>query len=111
MRLLFADEHVPIAIVDELIQRGASVLTLKELDLENEGIADDRVLEIAARYSSTVITFNRKDFIKLHRREIPHGGIILCKYNMPLDMLIDKIMDLLAAENDFSNRLFRMIQD
>ena len=111
MRLLFADEHVPVAIISELVERGASVLTLTELGLKDLGIEDREVLEIATSYQSTVITFNRKDYLKLHRQGISHGGIILCKYNTPFPMLIDKVYRLLDTEEYFDNQVFRIVQD
>jgi Domain of unknown function (DUF5615) len=52
------------------------VLTVQEAGKTNQRIPDDQVLVFATYNHRAVITQNRKDFIKLHRVQHNHGGII-----------------------------------
>lgn len=45
----------------------------------NQGIPDDEVLAYATANQRSVVTFNRDDFVALHRSGIDYAGIVICK--------------------------------
>lgn len=54
-----------------------------------------------------LVTENRKDFIKLHRRRKDHWGIIVCTADDP-DIVARKIVDAIKDKNDLQNQLVRI---
>lgn len=110
MKFLFADEDVYKRLVDDLRNNGADVLTIKDEGLDNTGMEDGAVLELAKVYDRALITFNRKDFIRLHKSGIEHAGIIICKRNTPHQSIVKKIVALVSEEDEFYGRLFRITQ-
>lgn len=66
-------------MVDDLWSLGCDVLTSYDAGQSNQGIPDDEVLHFATEQNWAVITFNRDDFVALHRRGDRHAGIIVCK--------------------------------
>jgi len=75
---LYADENFPREVAVALRQLGHDVLTVQEAGNANQGIPDDEVLAFAIRVGRAVITLNRRDFIRLHRAQPEHAGIIVC---------------------------------
>jgi hypothetical protein len=76
---LYSNENFPIAMVDYLRSFDCDVLTSYDADRANQGIPDDEVLRFATEQHRAVITFNRDDFVALHRGGEHHAGIIVCK--------------------------------
>jgi hypothetical protein len=60
---------------------GYNVLTTHEIGKSNLKIPDDEVLLFAISENRAILTVNRKDFIKLHRNNSAHAGIIVCTKN------------------------------
>jgi predicted nuclease of predicted toxin-antitoxin system len=75
---LYANENFPLQVVEALRRLGHNVLTVREAGQDNQRIDDDRVLEFASAAGRALITINRRDFIKLHRQQREHRGIIVC---------------------------------
>lgn|SRR5262249_22786306 len=76
MARLFADEDVPQAAVDHLRALGHDVLTAD--DAVRKGAADADNLAFAAADGRAVVTHNRRHFLRLHRLDDDHAGIIIC---------------------------------
>jgi predicted nuclease of predicted toxin-antitoxin system len=76
MARLFVDEDVPWAAVDHLRTLGHDVLTVDEVG--RKGAADADQLAFAAADGRAVVTHNRRHFLRLHRRDDNHAGIIIC---------------------------------
>src|SRR5437870_7868205 len=74
---LYADENFPLSTVDELRRLGHDVLTALE-DRANQSIPDEDLLARATEIGRTLLTINRLDFKRLHRRMPDHAGIIIC---------------------------------
>jgi hypothetical protein len=53
-------------------------VTAKDTGQANLSVPDSAVLALAIVQERTVLTFNRRDFIYLHRKVSPHHGIIVC---------------------------------
>lgn len=102
---LYADENFRQPLINELRKLGYDILTSREAKQDNQGISDQDVLSFATNQNRAVITYNRKDFRQLHRKGLPHYGIILCqenRYDAEYAQLIDN--HLIGVE-DFNNQL------
>ncbi|MCU0542559.1 MAG: DUF5615 family PIN-like protein [Oscillatoriaceae cyanobacterium Prado104] len=103
---LYSNENFPIAMVEHLRSFDCDVLTSYEAGQANQGIPDDGVLRFATAQNRAVITFNRDDFVALHRGGDRHAGIIVCKddrdylgqvtilhaYLQQVDSLVDRLI-------------------
>lgn len=78
MARFYANENFPLAVVRHLRQLGHDVLTVAEAGNAGLRIPDDQVLTFAIRQQRAVLTINRRDFIRLHRVDSNHAGIIAC---------------------------------
>lgn len=74
----YTDENFPFPVVECLRAFGYDVLTAKEAGNANQKIPDENVLAYAISVERTVLTRNRRDFIKLHRNNPEHAGIVIC---------------------------------
>src|SRR6266478_6173032 len=105
MPLLLADENFPRPVVERLRQAGQDVLTVQEAGLRRA--QDERILEFGTSQGRAVLTINRFDFIRLHKRLTQHAGIIVCTDDDP-DVLARKILDALAQSSSLANQLIRI---
>ena len=77
---LYSNENVPLGLVLKLRELGYDVLTTHEVLQANRRVPDDEVLTFATARSRAVLTFNRRDFQKLHlQTRGSHAGIVCCK--------------------------------
>lgn len=72
MASLYADENVRYPVVATLRAMGHDVLTCQEAGRAEQGIDDPTVLADAHRMGRVLLTQNRDDFKKLHKRGLPH---------------------------------------
>lgn len=79
MAKLYADENFDYPVVEYLRQFGHDVLTVQEAGQGGQKIPDAAVLAFAISQGRAVLTFDRRDYRRLHRRIFPHCGIIVCK--------------------------------
>lgn len=75
---LYADENFPLRVVEELRRLGHDVLTPLEDNRANQSISDAKMLARATELGRALLTLNRQDFKRLHRRNAGHAGIIIC---------------------------------
>jgi predicted nuclease of predicted toxin-antitoxin system len=78
MARLYMDEQFPKVVSQLLREMGHDVLTVQEAGKGNLGIPDENVLSFAIAENRAVVTLNRDDFIRLHRADSEHFGIIVC---------------------------------
>jgi predicted nuclease of predicted toxin-antitoxin system len=87
---------------------GHDVLTSYEAGQANQGIPDPEVLKFATNQNRILITFNRDDFIDLHRSGMNHSGIIICKDDRNYKGQAKFINDFLQSQTtELSDRLIR----
>jgi predicted nuclease of predicted toxin-antitoxin system len=79
---LYSNENFRQNLVEELRKFGYDVLTSRDAGQANKGIPDDELLQYAVKLNRCVITYNRKDFKKIHKEPYCHKGIILCKQTL-----------------------------
>ncbi len=107
----YSNENLSSAIVKALREFGYDVLTSLEAGNANQGIPDDEVLAYATANNRIVITFNRDDFIALHRSGVNHSGIIVCKDNREYQAQAEVIHKFLTTvTQDLTNQLIRVLK-
>ncbi len=109
MAKLYSNENFHRSVVLFLRSLGHDVLTTKEAGLANQGIPDEQVLLFAISENRIVLTFDRPDFIRLHRKSPTHAGIIACTEDANSEALAHRIHAALI-ENDhlLDNQLIRI---
>ncbi len=109
MAQFYSNENFDRSAVEKLRELGHDVLTTFEAGNANLGIPDDEVLVFATEQNRTVITFNRKDYIRLHQKHPFHAGIIVCTRNPDPKDLALKIHTAVGGEDILlKNQLFRI---
>jgi hypothetical protein len=103
MAQLYADEDFPYPVVERLRLLGHDVLTAFEAGQANRGVGDEDQLDFATGLSRAILTRNRKDFIRLHRRYVGHSGIVSVTDDADFQGLADRIDEAIAEHTDLSN--------
>ena len=81
MARLYCNENFPLPVVEQLRSLGHDVLTIQETGKADQALPDAEVLAFARREGRAVLTLNRLHFIRLHRGQPDHAGIIVCKFD------------------------------
>jgi predicted nuclease of predicted toxin-antitoxin system len=110
MARLYADEQFPRVVSQLLRNMGNDVLTVQEAGNANLGIPDDQVLAFAIRNNRTVVTINRLDFIKLHRSNSEHFGIIVCTNDSDRPRMASRINKAIAIQESLQGKLIRVVR-
>ena len=109
MARIYANENYPSSVVDYLRLLGHDVLTTHESGKSNQSIPDEDVLSFAIAEKRAVLTFNRKDFFRLHRLNPMHAGIIACTEDAQFQDLADRIHEaILFHEGALDGELIRI---
>ncbi len=108
MANLYSNENFPFDIVTILRQKGHNILTSYEAGQANQRIPDEEVLIFATQQNRIVITLNRDDFIRLHRSNVNHSGIIICKDDRDYVGQTNTLDAYLKEDTNLSNRLIRI---
>ena len=80
MAQLHSDENFDHGVVKELRKLGHDVLTAYEAGRANQRIPDHEVLDFAISKGRAVLTFNRRDFKRLHRIVRRREGISAARH-------------------------------
>src|SRR5439155_378220 len=105
MASLYADENFDYRVVEFLRQLGHDVMTVPEAG--RAGSSDPQVLADASAAGRAVLTFNRKDFARLHRQSGAHAGIISCTTDPDRAALADRIHQAIAATGSLVGQYVR----
>jgi hypothetical protein len=105
---LYSNENFPIAMVEYLRSLDYDVLTSYDAGQANQGIPDDEVLRFATEQNRAVISFNRDDFVALHRGGEHHAGIIVCKDDRDYLGQVTILNDYLQEVDSLIDRLIRI---
>jgi predicted nuclease of predicted toxin-antitoxin system len=110
MARLLADENFPRPVVIELRQLGHDAAELSELGLAHLGTRDSAVLEAASASGRAVLTFDRRDYVALHRASREHAGIVACTYDPDFVRLAARIDAALSGIEDLRGQLVRVVR-
>jgi hypothetical protein len=94
----YADENFRYPVVDAIRRLGHDVLTCQEAGRAGRGIDDETVLDDARAMSRILLTQNRDDFKKLHKKGLLHHGIVVCTYDGNAEALANRIADAVSRE-------------
>jgi hypothetical protein len=108
MARLYADENVPLPVVEELRRLGHDVLTIVEDGKANQRYPDASVLQDATTYERAVVTLNRKRFWRLHEEGTHHAGVILCTYDPDFLGQAQRIHEAVTAQATLKGELIRV---
>jgi len=107
---LYCDEQFPREVSEKLRGMGHDVLTVQAAGNANLGIPDADVLAFAIADNRTVLTLNRYDFIRLHRSQPEHAGIIICTNDSDRNRLASRIHEVICTEISLSRKLIRVVR-
>ncbi|BBD59999.1 hypothetical protein NIES2109_27920 [Nostoc sp. HK-01] len=110
MARFYADEQFPFPVVELLRNLGHDVLTVQEAGKADQGISDEEVLAFAVSQERSILTINRDDFIRLHRRNDNHLGIIVCTNNRNWEQFATRINESVAKEESLKGKLIRVVR-
>jgi hypothetical protein len=106
---LYANENFHREVVVLLRELGYDVLTTLDAGKSYRKIPDEKVVEYATEQSRAVLTFNRRDFIQLHKElGESHAGIIVCHLNPDLKDLAKRIDEKIRTEGTLAGKLLRV---
>jgi hypothetical protein len=108
MARLYSNENFPLPVVVQLRRAGHDVLISLEAGKANQRIPDQAVLAFAIQQGRAVITFNRRDFIRLHKANPTHNGIVVCKAGDNYTQLAKRIDLELAKHPTLQGQLVRI---
>lgn len=108
IHLLVADENFSHQTCELLKAYGHDLVTLNDLGLAQIAFPDDQVLLKATELGRCLLTFNRADFIKLHKQDDQHAGIIVCTYNRDSIQLAEKINEVIQSKESLLRQLIRI---
>lgn len=104
----YSNENFDLQVVMYLRELGHDVLTAFEAGNANQRIPDDQVLSFALIEKRALLTFNRKDFFKLHKSGMQHSGIIACTYDANYQELAIRIHNLVKDLDSLENQVLRV---
>lgn len=110
MARLYCDEQFPREVSEQLRKMGHDVLTSQTAGNANQGIEDEAVLRFAVTDNRAVITLNRYDFIRLHRAQPNHAGIIVCTNDSDRNRFATRIHEAICTEASLSGKLIRVVR-
>jgi hypothetical protein len=106
MASLYADEQFPLPAVELLRAFGHDLLTVQESG--NVGFSDPDVLAFAVKNERAVLTQNRRDYIRLHRLQPDHAGIIVCTDDRSFERLATRIHEAISTVETLKGKLIRV---
>jgi len=104
----YANENFPLPVVQHLRKFGYEVITLQETGLAGKAISDEEVLKYSIKQKCVLITFNRKHFIRLHKENPEHHGIIVCTFDPDFKDLANRIHQAISKEDNLFKKLIRI---
>lgn len=108
MAHLYSNENFPLPVVEALRRLGHNVLTTQETGNANQAFPDEAVLAFTTEQGCTVLTINRKHFIRLHKVYPNHADIIVCSYDPDFISQARRIHETIEDVAQLSGKLIRV---
>src|ERR1051326_3378628 len=105
---LYADENLPLRVIEELRRLGHDVLTAFEDGKANQAVTDADLLTRAIELKRTLLTLNRQDFKRLHLQVPNHAGIIICTEDPDRVGQAERIHRSVADADEVQGKLIRV---
>ena len=110
MANFYADENFPEPTVVALRGHGHDVLMARDDGRGGQKIGDGLVLARATQLGRAVLTFDRRDYRRLHRASAAHAGILTCTEDTDFAALADRIHAAVSAYSDLAGVLIRVVK-
>lgn len=110
MARLYMDEQFPKVVSQLIRDMGHDVLTVQEAGKGNLGIPDNEVLSFAIDENRAVVTLNRDDFVRLHRADPQHCGIIVCTNDPDRSRMAIRLHESIVAQEVLQGNLIRVVR-
>ena len=72
------------------------------------GTADSNICQTATVLGRAILTNDRRDYMRLHRLNPNHPGIIICTYDTDSDRLARRIHAAIVANEPLDGKLIRV---
>jgi hypothetical protein len=108
MARFYANENLPEPVALELRRLGHDVVTMRESGHAGRSMADRDVLEFATQNGRSVVTLNRRHFVRLHGTNPNHAGIVVCTFDPDFGALARRIHESIAATPSLTGVLVRV---
>lgn len=108
MARLYSNENFPLPVVQQWRALGHDLLTVQEAGKADEALPDSEVLALATRENRAVLTLNRLHFIRLHRQQPNHAGIIVCTFDPDFDGQARRIHEAIGGQTSLTGQLLRV---
>jgi len=108
MARLYSDEGFPKQVSIMLRALSHDVLTVQDAGKDNQRIPDEQVLAYAIEQERAVLTVDRADFIKLHKINPNHAGIIVCTRDFDRRRLANRIHTAIVEKGSLAKKLIRV---
>jgi hypothetical protein len=105
---LYANENFPLPVVGGLRRLGHDVVTIQETGKAEQRGPDEEVLQSAVADDRAALTLNRKHFIRNHREQPSHAGIIVCTVDPDFARQAAGIHAAMEAVPDLHGQLIRV---
>jgi hypothetical protein len=105
---LYSNENFPLPTVEALRRFGHNVLTSLEAGRANQKISDSEVLAFAVNEWRTLITLNRRHFVRLHDLTPAHRGIIVCTFDANFEDQAVRVHSAIEAFESLDGKLVRV---
>jgi hypothetical protein len=103
-----ADENFPFPVVEELRRLGHDAVTIGDAGKAGQSLVDEAVLLLATADGRTLLTLNRKHFVRLHASVPHHAGIIVCSLDLDFAGQAGRIHAAIATQAALSGCLVRV---
>lgn len=108
MARFYSNENFPLPAVEKLRTLGHDVLTTQEAGKASQAVPDEEVLKFATNDNRAVLTLNRRHFMRLHRENAMHAGIIACKFDPDFGGQAERIHKAIGAQSSLNGQLIRV---
>jgi hypothetical protein len=108
MARLYANENFPFPVVEELRRLGHDATTVQETGKAEQSWPDEEVLAFAHNEGRSLLTINRKHFVRLHSKGAAHSGIIACTLDADFVGQAGRIHAVLAQSETLHRQLVRV---
>lgn len=108
MARFYSNENFPLPVVEQLRRLEHDVLTTDEAGKAGNAIPDEEVLAFATHEDRTLLTMNRKHFIRLHALTPDHHGIVVCTFDPDFTRQAQRIHAAVTEQPNLSGQLIRV---
>ncbi len=108
MARLYSNENFPLPAVEALRNLGHDVQTTQEAGKAGIALPDEDVLALGVEKKRTILTLNRRHFIRLHGVQPNHYGIIVCTFDPEFTKFANRIHSAIKSNKSLAGKLIRV---